>query len=138
MSCIEAKLAAVSRDSVTVELADGERFVLPFDRYPYLRYCTIAELEHVACDGFALEWPEAMIDFELDLLRHPEKEGAPAPVEKWLAVRNKLRRKAAIRENAAKAGRATSAAKLAAARCNGKKGGRPRKTAAGKKETVTA
>lgn len=133
MNCIEAKLAAVSRDSVTVELEDGERFALPFDRYPYFRHCTIAELEHVVCDGFALEWPEAMIDLELGLLRHPEQEGTPTPLEKWLAVRNKLRRKAAIRENAAKAGRVTSAAKLAAARCNGKKGGRPSKAAAAKK-----
>ena len=74
MPCIEAKLASVSRDSITVELNTGEKFILPFDRYGYFRFCSIAELEHVTCDGFALEWPEAMIDLELDLLRHPERK----------------------------------------------------------------
>lgn len=133
MNCTEAKLAAVSRDSITVEL-DGERFVLPFERYGYFRYCTIAELEHVTCDGFALEWPDAMIDLELDLLRHPEKEGTPVSVEKWLAVRETLRNKAAIRENAARAGSAKSARKHASSRKNGALGGRPKK----KKETAFA
>lgn len=127
MSCIKAKLAAVNRESITVELESGERFVLPFERYGYFRFCTIAELENVVCDGFALEWPEAMIDLELDLLRHPEKEGTPAPVEKWLAVREQIRRKNAIRENAARAGRSRSFRKSAAAKINGGKGGRPRK-----------
>ena len=47
----------------------------------------------MTCDGFALEWPEAMIDLELDLLRHPEKEGTPTPVDKWLAFRENLRKK---------------------------------------------
>ena len=32
MSCINAKIAAVSRESITVELESGERFVLPFER----------------------------------------------------------------------------------------------------------
>lgn len=136
MNCTEATLAAVSRNSVTVELANGERFTLPFDRYPYFRYCSIAELERVTCDGFALEWPEAMIDLELELLRHPEKEGEPAPVEKWLALRSRLREKAALRENAGKAGSIKSAAKLIAARRNGAKGGRPKKTAAPKKKVL--
>ncbi len=127
MSCIEAKLAALSHDSLTVELGTGERFELPFDRYGYFRYCTIAELDHVVCDGFALDWPEAMIDLELDLLRHPGKEGEPAPVEKWLAVREKLRKQIAVRENAKRASHVKSAKKAAAARLNGSKGGRPKK-----------
>jgi len=127
MPCIEAKLASVSRDSITVELNTGEKFILPFDRYGYFRFCSIAELEHVTCDGFALEWPEAMIDLELDLLRHPEKEGTPTPVDKWLAFRENLRKKAAIRENALRAARTKSARKAASSRINGKKGGRPKK-----------
>lgn len=134
MNCIEAKLAAVSRDSITVELSNGERFELPFSRYGYFRHCAIAELEHVVCDGFALDWPDAMIDLELDLLRHPEKEGTPVSVEKWLAVRESLRRKAAVRENAVRAGSVKSARKNASSRKNGAMGGRPKK----KKETAFA
>ena len=133
MNCIEAKLAAVSRDSITVELGN-ERFVLPFERYGYFRYCTIAELEHVICDGFELDWTEAMFDWELDLLRHPEKEGEPVPVEKWLAVRETLRKKAAVRENAIRAAKSKSARKSEASRRNGALGGRPKK----KKELILA
>ena len=113
-------------DSITVE-ACGELFVLPFARYGYFRYCTIAELEHVTCDGFALDWPDAMIDLELDLLRHPEKEGEPASVEKWLAVRESLRKKSVIRENASRAGSTKSARKHVSSRKNGALGGRPKK-----------
>lgn len=126
MICIEAKLAAVSRDSITVELNTGEKFVLPFNRYGYFRFCSIAELEQVTCDGFALAWPEAMIDLELDLLRHPEKEGTPTPVDKWLAFREAFRKKAAIRENALRAAHTKSIRKAASSRMNGTKGGRPK------------
>ena len=73
------------------------------------------------------KWPERMIDLELDLLRHPEKEGTPTPVDKWLAFRETLRKKAAIRENALRAARTKSARKADSSRINGKKGGRPKK-----------
>lgn len=129
MNCIEARLKSVSRDSIAVELSGGETFVLPFTRYGYFRYCTIAELENVICDGFALEWPDAMIDLELELLRHPDQEGKPVSVEKWLSVREKLRNQAAIRLNASRAGKTKSARKQAASRRNGALGGRPRKKA---------
>ena len=127
MPCIEAQLTDISRDFLTVELNNGEKFVLTFDRYGYFRFCTIAELEHVTCDGFALEWPEAMIDLELDLLRHPDKEGTPTPVNKWLALREELRKKTAIRANALRAAHTKSLHKAASSRINGKKGGRPKK-----------
>ncbi len=126
MNCIDVKLTAISRDCIEVELGSGESFRLPFSRYPWFEYCTIRELEQVQCDGMALEWPEAMIDLELDLLRHPEREGTITPVEKWLKVRDELRRRAALREHARKAGSATTPRKAAASRANGSKGGRPR------------
>lgn len=127
MPCIEAQLTDISRDSLTVELNNGEKFVLPFERYGYFRFCTIAELAHVTCDGFALEWPEAMIDLELELLRYPEKEGTLTPVDKWLAFREELRQKKAIRANALRAAHTKSLRKAASSRINGKKGGRPKK-----------
>ena len=127
MSCINAKLTELCRDSLTVELETGERFVLPFSRYGYFRYCLISELENVVCDGYSLEWPDAQIDFELELLRHPENEGELVPLDKWLAYREKMRRKAALRQVASRAGRVRSSRKAAAARRNGALGGRPRK-----------
>ena len=127
MPCTNAKLTELHRDSITVELDTKERFVLPFSRYGYFRYCTISELENVVCDGFSLEWPDAQIDFELDLLRHPEREGELVPLDKWLAYRANVRKQNVVREIASRAGRATSARKSAAARRNGALGGRPRK-----------
>ena len=127
MSCIEAWLADLRRDSLTVELATGEKFVFPFDKYGYFRHCPISELEHVVCDGFSLEWPEAQIDFELELLRHPEMEGDLIPVDKWLAYREKQRQREALAAVTARAGSTRSARKSAAARRNGARGGRPRK-----------
>ncbi len=47
-----------------------------------------------------MEWPEAMIDLELNLLRHPEREVTLTPVDMWLAFREAVRKKATIRENA--------------------------------------
>lgn len=127
MNCIEAKLTDLRRDSLTVELSSGEKFVLPFRKYGYFRYCPITELENVVCDGFSLEWPDAQIDFELELLRHPEREGDLVPLDKWLSYREKLRRQTALRQAAARAGHAKSDRKSAAARQNGALGGRPRK-----------
>ena len=130
MTCIDAKLTELHRDSLTVELSNGEKFVLPFDRYGYFRHCTISELEHVVCDGFSLEWPDAQIDFELELLRHPEREGSLVPLDKWLAYRDKVRQTRTVREITSHAGRATSPRKAAASRRNGALGGRPRKKTA--------
>ena len=127
MPCIKAQLTELHRDSLAVELDTKERFVLPFSRYGYFLYCTIAELENVVCDGFSLEWPDAQIDFELELLRHPEREGELVPLDKWLAYRAKVRKQAVVREIVSRAGHATSARKTAAARRNGALGGRPRK-----------
>ncbi len=127
MSCIDAKLTELHRDSLTVELSNGERFVLPFSRYGYFRYCPITELENVVCDGYSLEWPDAQIDFELELLRHPEREGDLVPLDKWLAYREKVRQQTARRQIAARAGSVRSKRKSAAARRNGALGGRPRK-----------
>ncbi len=41
-----------------------------------------------------------MIDLELNLLRHPEREVTLTPVDMWLAFREAVRKKATIRENA--------------------------------------
>ena len=56
MPCIEAKLAAISRDSITVELDTGEKICSSFrPLWLFFGSGSIAELEHVTCDGFALE-----------------------------------------------------------------------------------
>lgn len=127
MSCMDAELKAITRDYIEVVIEDGELFRLPFDRYPYFRHCSLEELERVHCDGLSLEWPDAMIDLELDCLRHPEHGEHPAPVEAWLKVREELRNRAALKAAARRAGRTVTARKAAASRANGCKGGRPRK-----------
>ena len=67
-----------------------------------------------------------MIDLELNS-RYPEKEGTLTPVDKWLAFREELRQKKAIRANVLRAAHTKSLRKAASSRINGKKGGRPKK-----------
>lgn len=127
MNCMDAELKTITRDYIEVEIAGGECFRLSFDHYPYFRHCSLEELERVHCDGLSLEWPEAMIDLELDLLRHPEKGEHLASVEAWLSIREELRNRTARKAAASRAGRTVTTRKAAASRANGIKGGRPRK-----------
>jgi hypothetical protein len=95
---------------IVVELTSGATFAFP----PALarRLCDaspdeLAEIE-VSPGGYGLHWPRIDEDFSV-----PGLVSGVGGTAKWMA---------------AKAGRATSDAKAAAARTNGAKGGRPRKT----------
>ncbi len=99
---------------VVVELSSGILFAFPVSRIPALRRATSAALAGVtvSASGSTLQWETMDVDLSVAGLLLSAVE----PRER-------------VRHLAALAGRATSAAKAAAARANGRRGGRPRTAA---------
>jgi hypothetical protein len=104
----------------TLELANGTAFIFPADNCQGLRGASNEDLAAVELTpgGYGLHWQALDADLGIAGLLQGFF-GGPA----WM---DRLRK-----ELAAKGGRSRSAAKVAAVRENGKKGGRPRKTAGG-------
>lgn len=100
---------------VTVELANGCTYMFPTHLVQDLAEASPDDLESIIVDGvgFNLHWPRLDADLYV-----------PALVAGVFGTRDWMR-KAFARQ----AGRTTSPAKAAAARENGRKGGRPRKHA---------
>lgn len=100
---------------VLVELSSGILFAFPVSRIPSLRRASPAALAgvSVSSSGSALSWEGLDVDLSVAGLLL----SAVDPTER-------------VRHLASLAGRSTSAAKAAAARANGRRGGRPRKTPA--------
>lgn len=109
--------ARYSRETgrVTIELVNGCAYVFPTHLVQDLSEASQEDLESLAVDGmgFNLHWPRLDVDLYV-----------PALVAGIFGTRDWM-----SRALARQAGRATSAAKAAAARENGRKGGRPRKQA---------
>lgn len=103
-----------STGRVEVELSDGWLFGFPAEAIQGLRGATPEQLADVEVigDGYALHWESLDADFTVSGL-----------------MAGRLGSKAWMREHARRAGSVTSEAKAAAARRNGAKGGRPRKSA---------
>ena len=116
----------VSFDHISVTFGN-ETFILPFERYPWFAECTLHEIQHVELLGDGLEWPDAVIGLELDLLRHPENAGKMPSLDGWRKIRASVRAKEARKTFAKAGGSKVSLRKAAASRANGAKGGRPRK-----------
>ena len=97
-----------------VDLSSGILFAFPVQRIPALRRATPAALAAVtvSASGSTLHWESLDVDLSVAGLLLSAVE----PGER-------------VRQLAAEAGRATSPAKTAAARANGRRGGRPRKQA---------
>lgn len=112
-----ATSARYSRETgrVTVELANGCAYVFPAALVQDLSEAGPDDLDVIEVDGagFNLHWPRLDVDLYV-----------PALVSGVFGTRDWMR--SAL---ARQAGRATSATKAAAARGNGRKGGRPRKQA---------
>lgn len=100
---------------VTIDLMNGCSYVFPTGLVQDLSEANPEDLTDVEVDGmgFNLHWPKLDVDLYI-----------PALVAGIFGTQNWMR-KALARQ----AGRSTSAAKTAAARVNGRKGGRPRKRA---------
>ena len=103
-----------TRRQVVVELTNGCTFIFPADMGQGLANATNEELAEVQVlgKGFGLHWEKLDADLSIPSL-----------------VVGIFGSKAWMRELARRGGAATSAAKAAAARANGGKGGRPRKSA---------
>lgn len=96
-------------DRVVVELENGATFAFPPRLVQGLHDASPAEIAEVEVlgAGYGLHWESLDLDYSV-----PGLMNGIFGTAKWMAAR---------------AGRATSPAKAAAARANGKKGGRPRK-----------
>jgi hypothetical protein len=95
---------------IVVELASGATFAFPPDLVEGLSTATPEQLANIEVSpiGYGLHWPLLDEDYSV-----PGLVNGVFGTAKWMA---------------AKAGRTKSTAKAAAARANGAKGGRPRKT----------
>lgn len=115
------RAASASYDSatgrVTVELMSGCAYAFPARLVQDLSDATDAQLGTIEIDGqgFNLHWPALDADLHV-----PSLVAGVFGTRAWVT-----------RELARRAGQATSPAKAAAARTNGAKGGRPRKSARG-------
>lgn len=127
---VTAEVVRVDREGMIVNYC-GKEYRIDFDRYPYFRYCVLDELYHVEASAAGLHWPDADIDLELEYLEQPPADRSAVSLE-WF----KAQRRRALSRLGSAGGRAVSVRKAAAARCNGKKGGRPSKAAAAKKVLV--
>ncbi len=98
-------------ERVVIELKSGASFAFPPGMAQGLEGATPEQIDAVwiSGDGYGLHWEELDADFRVQSLLN-----GVFGTRKWMA---------------AKAGRATSEAKAAAARKNGARGGRPRRAA---------
>lgn len=103
-----------TRDRVVVDMNNGASLVIPRQLLQGLADASPSQLRNavVSGRGASLSWPDLDADFTIMSLLHGVYGG-----RKWMS------------ELARHAGAATSEAKARAARINGAKGGRPRKTA---------
>ena len=115
----EPRAAAAHYDKATgrvvIDLVNGCSYVFPTQLVQDLHGAGAEDLAGVQVDGmgFNLHWPALDVDLHV-----PALVAGIFGTRDWMA-----------RELARIAGRTTSPAKAAAARSNGAKGGRPRKTA---------
>jgi len=109
------------RDTVVVKMNNEAQLIIPRRLLQGLQNATADELKggEVADQGTALTWPELDADFTVMSLLRGVYGG-----RKWMS------------ELARQAGATTSPAKAAAARRNGRKGGRPRKKSAARGVSV--
>ena len=103
---------------VTITMQDGCRVIIPLTVFHELQGATDAEVRDLVMivDGYVMEWRQLDLQF-----------GIPELVTELFGYRFLLAEH--LKAQARQAGQATSEIKSAAARANGAKGGRPKKSA---------
>jgi hypothetical protein len=106
---------APARDLILIEMNNGASLTIPRRLLQGLNDAAPAELRHawIAEQGTVVSWPDLDTDFTIMSLLHGVYGG-----KRWMS------------ELARRGGEVKSKAKATAARINGAKGGRPRKTVA--------
>lgn len=102
----------VNRERVHVELQSGSAFAVPVHLLQGLKGAKRAQLQRVTVTGggMGLHWPDLDVDLSI-----PDLLAGSLGTRAWMKALGK------------RGGSKTSGAKAAAARENGKRGGRPRK-----------
>jgi hypothetical protein len=69
-----AEVTAVSLSGLLVNLLDGRKLYLPFDKFPWFEDGTIRQIQNVQrpSDGH-LYWPDLDIDLAVESIEHPER-----------------------------------------------------------------
>jgi hypothetical protein len=84
----------VSKDTLSVDLADGRTISVPLLWFPRLRHGTPAERDRFELGRNGIHWPELDEDIPVAGLLNGEKSGESlASIERWLNERRESSRK---------------------------------------------
>ena len=93
----QARIVAVTEDSLTVDLVDGRTIIVPLVWYPRLWHRTPEEHNRfeIFGDGTYIHWPDLDEDLTVaGLLAGLPSGENPQSLKKWLAERGPKKRKA--------------------------------------------
>jgi hypothetical protein len=83
--------AAITKEKLIVELADGRSIAIPLEWYPRLMHGTPEERQNwqLLGDGYAIEWPDLDEHIGIEgLLAGRRSTESKKSLERWLAARS--------------------------------------------------
>jgi hypothetical protein len=85
---VEPTAAAVTADTLSVELADGRTIIVPLQWFPRLMHGTPAEWANYELSYDGIHWPDLNEDISVEGLLRGEKSGeSPRSIKRWLSYR---------------------------------------------------